>query len=134
MKRVIIDTNVFISAIGWGGLPFEILEQWKNNRFILITSLEIIEEIERIVEKLDLPKTSWQRLKKLIFEKAGFIEIKHRLNIKLHDPEDIKFIECAFWGGASHIVTGDKTFLKAEKYQNIDIVSPRKFLAIIKSV
>jgi putative PIN family toxin of toxin-antitoxin system len=130
MKRVVIDTNIFISGIGWGGLPLKILKLWENNEFILVTSLEIIDEIEKVIEELNLSKELWEEWKKLIFERASLIDIKFKLNIKLRDPHDIKFLECAVNGGASFIVSGDKDLLEKERLQNINIVSPRKFLRL----
>lgn len=97
MKRVVVDTNVFISAIGWGGLPLKILELWKNNKFILVISLEIIKEIEKVIGELGLSKELWEEWKKLIFERASLIEIKHRLNIKLRDPHDVNRMCCLGW-------------------------------------
>lgn len=134
MKRVVIDTNIFISGIGWGGLPLKILELWKNNEFILVTSLDLIEEIEKVIEELNLSKELWKEWRKLIFERAGLIETrpKLRLKIELRDPHDIKFIETAVWGGASHVISGDKDLLEKKSYQSIDIVSPRIFLKLFK--
>ena len=50
--NVIIDTNVFISGIFWGGIPGKILDSWINDSFNLAVSPEIISDYERILTEI----------------------------------------------------------------------------------
>ncbi len=132
MKRVVIDTNIFISAIGWRGIPQKILELWKTNKYHLVLSLEIVDEIEKTIEKLGLSQSLWQEWRSLIFERAYFVE-GESLNLpEIRDSKDKKVLNCAILSDASFIVSGDKDLLVLKKHKDIKIITPRSFLSQFK--
>jgi len=50
--KVVLDTNVLISGIYFGGLPGKILEAWGARRFQLLVSTEILPEYLDVAERL----------------------------------------------------------------------------------
>lgn len=50
--RVILDTNVFISGIFFTGPPSVILKDWKNQRFQIVLSQQILDEYQRVAEEI----------------------------------------------------------------------------------
>lgn len=50
--RVILDTNVFISGVFFGGPPSRILEGWRDGRLKLVLSPEILDEYQRVAAEL----------------------------------------------------------------------------------
>lgn len=46
--RVILDTNVFVSGVFFSGPPHEILRAWREGRFQMVLSPEILEEYRRV--------------------------------------------------------------------------------------
>ena len=50
--RIVLDTNVLISGIFFGGNPRKVLEKWQEKSFTLLTSVEILEEYEQVLERL----------------------------------------------------------------------------------
>ena len=50
--NIILDTNVLVSGIFFKGPPFRILLAWKNNKFKLVTTHQIIEEYKRVINEL----------------------------------------------------------------------------------
>src|SRR3989304_599679 len=53
MLRVVIDTNVLVSALlSKKGGPARILHAWRERKFLVITSEEVIVEVERVLEEL----------------------------------------------------------------------------------
>lgn len=46
--RIILDTNVFVSGVFFGGLPGRILEAWRDGRVQLVVSAEILDEYQRV--------------------------------------------------------------------------------------
>ena len=52
-KKIILDTNLFISAFGWGGNPKEIISKIIDKEYELVLSLNQLAEIKRV---LDYPK------------------------------------------------------------------------------
>lgn len=133
VPRVVIDTNLYISAIFWGGKPREIVELGWNARILIFTSPEIQAEIER---KL---KTNFgldeKEVAQILFDYSMFTlpikPLQKILAIKA-DPDDDKFIECAVASKAGYIVSGDKHLLNLKSYQGIQIMKAAKFLEIFE--
>ena len=50
--KVVLDTNVLISGIYFGGLPGKILEAWGARQFQLLVSTEILQEYLNVAERL----------------------------------------------------------------------------------
>jgi len=51
--RIVVDTNVIISGIFFGGVPRKVLQLWRENAFKLICSPEILEEYEDVLKRLE---------------------------------------------------------------------------------
>ena len=50
-KSVVIDTSVFISALGWGGNPQKVLELIVDNKIILFMSNDILNELTQVLNR-----------------------------------------------------------------------------------
>ena len=128
---VVYDTNVLISGMIWGGVPYASIELAKHGKVEGITCTEILDEFE---EKLTT-KFNFSPLQtsEVITNLLGFhqtVKITNQLKGITTDPDDDKIIECAVVGGATHIVTGDrKHLLPLENYQGILIVTAAEFFA-----
>ncbi|MGD1807556.1 putative toxin-antitoxin system toxin component, PIN family [Dapis sp. BLCC M126] len=57
-----------------------------------------------------------------------FIDVKHRTTICV-DADDNKFLELAFSGNASYLITGDKDLLVLENYHQTEILNPADFIS-----
>lgn len=128
--RVVLDTNVLISAIVFGGNPERILLEIHKKGYALLVSPAILVELARILRK----KLMWQE-DKILFALEGLKKL-HTLVTptikiqKIHsDPSDNRILECAVFGKADYIVTGDKKhLLPLKKFSGIPILSPKEFL------
>lgn len=135
MYRVVVDTNLIISgATTSGTVPSELIESWRRNEYILVTSPQIIEEVKEVLNRPKIKKQfsfTSKEIDKLVenlttkaFVTPGILEV----NV-IKDPDDNKFIACAIEGSASHIISGDKKHvLTLREYQGIKIVTARNFL------
>ncbi len=142
MIRAVLDTNVFISALlKEKGSPGHLLKLWQKDFFILITSSEVVEEIERV---LDYPKIE-KKLRRcgvthqdlddfLSTLRFGAIIVKPATKVKviIDDPSDNKFLSCALDGKAGYIVSGDAHLLKLKRYKGIEILSVANFLKLLR--
>lgn len=131
MVKVVIDTNIFISSF-FGGIPREIIKLWQNEKIKLCLTQEIIEEYLVVLNRLGLKdKQKINKLTQLFAE--GFNSIftikTPRLKIVEDDPDDNKFIECAVALDSKIIISGDKHLIDIKKYIDIEIMSPRAFIA-----
>lgn len=131
--RVVLDTNVLVSALLFTGISSELLPLWQRNAIMVLLSRSILEEYLRV---LSYPKfqLSEAEIKNLIEEELlPYVEVvnpRRRLRVVKRDPADNKFLECAITGKAQVIISGDKDLLSIGRYRSISIQSPAKFLAV----
>lgn len=127
--KIVIDTNVIISAIFFKGKPFKLLEHLFSDDFSAFVSPPIIQEyIEtyKEVHKKYSDKGNPEILKTII-EKSNLVSPDKEIKI-CRDPDDNKFISCAIKGKCVYIVSGDNDLLSLNKVQNIEILKVEDFL------
>lgn len=135
LPRAVLDTNVYISGtILTRGIPFEILEAWRQQAYILITSKAIIAEIERVFhyprirQRYSITDQDVTRLIASLHTEALVVAGDYEVSGVSTDPDDDKFLACALEGQADYIVTGDPHLLNLKQYHGINILEPREFL------
>ena len=127
---VVYDTNILISGMVWGGVPYDCIKLAMTDSVEGLTCAEIIAEFdEKLTTKLEY---SQYRVSRIVTRLLGFLQmvkITNKLERVTGDPDDDKVIECAVVGDATHIVTGDKRhLLPLQNYQGIRIVTASDFL------
>jgi uncharacterized protein len=135
IKPVIIDTNVLVSALLFGGVPGGLLPFWKEKIIQPNASKEIVEEYIRVLAypKFQLSEEEINFL--LHYEILPYFEIigiKTGPILVAKDPSDDKFIRCAQAAGARIIISGDQHLLRLSSYRQIRVFSPSEFLALLK--
>lgn len=131
--RVVIDTNVLISALLFGGNPARLIPLWKTGRIQPIASREMMEEVLRV---LAYPKFQLSRkeIEFLLYEEIlpwfEVIEAPAGSPFIAADPSDDIFLWCAESGKADWIISGDDHLLYLKDF-NIPIVRARQFLETI---
>lgn len=137
--RVVVDTNVLVSGLfGIKDSPSsKILKAYRNQKIILVISLEILEEIGDVINRQRIVRltkmTSKERtnfLDKLI-ERSDMVTVDQFLPGTGRDRKDDKFLACALEAKVAYLVTGDEDLLVLNEYQGIKIVTPREFLEIL---
>ena len=137
--KVVLDTNVFVSATFWSVPSFQIMRLIDESKLELILSKDILIEYDFVVrsnEILDKITTMQQlaiagAIQKILL-KAKIIEPKIKLNVVKADPDDNIIIEAAVEGGADFIVSQDKHLTDLVAYGNIKILKPIEFLKILE--
>ena len=127
--KVVLDTNILVSGIFWGGAPSRILELWAKERIEVVVSPLILEEYERVLTEMERKKPT-----DLSEDWNGFI-VRHSILIHpegafrlCRDPDDDKFLHCAVSAGAKILVSGDKDLLVLKRVSETDILTPKAFL------
>jgi putative PIN family toxin of toxin-antitoxin system len=127
--KVVIDTNIYISAIFWGGKPRAVIDLGRDKKIQIFTSPDIENEIsEKLRVKFNLPESE---VNQILFDFSTFtfpIIVKKKYQVVSKDPDDDKFIECAMQCHADFIVTGDHHLLDIREYSGIKILSASEFL------
>jgi len=129
MKRVILDTNVFVSAV-LGGAIRPVLEYWQTGSYTLIVTNEILQEYLTVLRrpKFGLPSTVIESIVAYVFRKSEFVTPIEQFKVVDQDPDDNKFLDAAFVGEVDYLVSGDKHLLEIKEFRQIPIISLREFL------
>jgi len=112
--RVVIDTNVLISAIFWTGKPKQLLNQVRLGRLTFLISEILLAELREILTREDKPfRLSAEEAERIVAAMRDLAEIvqpEQRLSI-CQDEEDNRVLECAVAGRGEWIITGDRHLL-----------------------
>jgi len=127
--RVILDTNVFVSAVFFGGIPLSIVDKWRAGGFTLVVTEEILAEYRIVCDRLTsrfrgLDPRPHLEMVEVNAEMYTAIPILETVSA---DPDDDKFIACALACNGKLIVSGDKHLLDVNGYRGIEVLKPREF-------
>ncbi len=133
MKSVVIDTNVVVSALLFGGKPGELIRFWKTGQIQPLISKDITEEYLRVLAypKFNLSENEIGFLfnhEILPYFKAVKIKPGRWKTAIEDDPTDDMFIRCAVSGKCKIIISGDRHLLDLKTYDRIRILSVLTFL------
>lgn len=129
--KVVLDTNILISAFGFSGKPREIflLILEKEKKIQGVISPVLLAELNEVILK-KFPKLEPQLpfIEKQLKNKFLVVKPKKILHI-VKDEDDNRVLEAAVEGSCSYIVTGDKELLNLQSFQEIKIVTADQFLS-----
>src|SRR3972149_2919257 len=120
--RLVLDTNVWVSAVIWKGAPARIIKAAQENKVFIITSEEIVNEIRRTLAYPRLKRiyedagVSQQQLISAALQIADLVEVNSEIHVIRDDPADIRCLECAMNETADCVLRGDKSLLKKGCY------------------
>jgi putative PIN family toxin of toxin-antitoxin system len=128
ISRVVLDTNVYVSALLFGGKPKQVLDLALNGSLRLLISEQLKLEMERILrDKFDFTARKIAESAELLWSDAEWIDPKFCLNI-CPDESDNRVLECALEGKAGYIVSGDRHLLSLQPIEGLAILLPSTFL------
>ncbi|MDK2895976.1 MAG: uncharacterized protein PWP04_96 [Candidatus Atribacteria bacterium] len=130
--KVVIDTNVFISAFAFGGNALEIIRLFLKDDIEVYISPFIFEEVIRILrEKFFWEEPKTEKLLALIRPKANEVYPKVKVSIIKSKDDDNRILECALESKADYIISGDRRhILPLKELEGIKTISVREFLKI----
>lgn len=128
--RLVVDTNVLVSALLWGGVPSRLIDLAGNGTVSLITSRALLTELHATLQKPRLSRfvtatgltpaamvKHMRRLSTVVATPA----LPHRV---ARDRDDDAVLACARAGNASMIVTGDRDLPVLRAFDGIPILRP----------
>jgi putative PIN family toxin of toxin-antitoxin system len=133
--NIILDVNIFISAIKWSGKPRTVFERIVNGLDKLLVTDAILVEIEQTFKK---PKFGYihEEVKQTVLdiERLGVkvtVHPHHQVPGVCRDSDDDKYLSCAIAANADYIITGDKDLLVLKEYNGIKIITAKEYLEIV---
>lgn len=133
LTKVVLDTNILISAIVFGGKPRKVLESVIKGHIQLVLTEKIIEEMREVLDgkKFQSPKEITDLIIHELEALAEIVKPKHKITVIEKDPEDNKVLECAHESQADYIVSGDVFLLELEIFEGSKIVIAEEILEIL---
>ena len=137
--NVVLDTNILVSAaISPKGPPAEIVKAWRAGRFSWVTSIRLLEELGRVLSGRRLRRyLTWssQEVREFVGlagKTAIVVEPERTIDVIAGDPADNRVLEAATEAKADYIVSGDSDLLSLGEFEGIRILSPVRFLAVLR--
>jgi len=130
--RVVLDTNILISAVFWRGSPYKVVLNALKSKYSLYLSHQILDEIEeKLRVKFKFPDDKIQEHIEILRAYGEIIRPIVKLNVIKADADDNKILECAVSCGADYIVSGDNHLLDLSEYKGIKIITAKEFLGLV---
>ena len=132
IHKVVFDTNILFSAVGWAGNPYRSVQAARQGKCLSITCEPILAELDeklRLKRGLDGQKAAEIVQEIRIFSKV--VPIPGSLKIVAADPDDDAVVECAVVGQAAFIVSGDRHLLALGGHAGIRILKAADFLTLL---
>jgi uncharacterized protein len=131
--RVVLDTNVLLSALAFpGSKPDQVVQRIRRGEVELFLSPFILMELERILRnKFRFTKRQTDERLTVIRRMATLAEPAERLAVVAAKDDDNRILECALAARADYLVTGDKEhLLPLQSIGTTQIVTPAAFLTL----
>jgi uncharacterized protein len=132
-----LDTNVWVSALLWGGKPAEIVDAAEKGKIVILASEELVEEISQVLGYLKIAKVyrdtgvTREELMETVLKIADLVKVTNKVKIVHEHPADDKVLECALASKAGFVVSGDMHLLKVGNYKKTKILTVNDFLCLI---
>ena len=133
LPKVVLDTNILISALVYGGKPEQVYNLVLEKQITaIITNILVAELLEGLIKKFNFEQRRIEQLERII--KKHFIVVRPKKIIKAaRDEDDNRVLEAAAEGVCAYIVTGDKDLLELRSFNKIEIVTAEEFLDFFKT-
>jgi putative PIN family toxin of toxin-antitoxin system len=128
--RIVLDANVVISGIFWGGPPQQILRRWIEGKLTLVLSAPILAEYQDVLRRMttgDQGGDIFAKWNHYLTELGEFVE-PLPVAVVCRDVGDQKYLEAAAGGRVQALISGDKDLAVLKVIDRIPILTPRAFL------
>ena len=137
--RAVLDTNVFVSGLmGVKSTPRRIIDAWLDERFTLVTSLHLVEELAQVLgygrfaERIRLSRLEVDLILAAMLTRAEVVRGELALPGVTRDPKDDAVVACAVEGNVDYLVSGDQDLLVLKRYEGVEVITPREFLEFME--
>lgn len=131
--RVVADSNIFVSALLFGGKPAELLRAAEDGRCVLVVSEQILSEVAEVFARKFRREENWVATALERIQATAELSVPTMQLLACADPDDNRILEAAVEGRADCIVSGDKHLLRMKVFRGIEILTPNEFLERVGS-
>ena len=132
MLKIVLDTNVFLSAFFYHGMAKVIFDLILNNKIRLYVSHDLKKEVLEKLKEFGVDEQAVSDAK-LFLDGGIFIIPNVEVNV-CRDPKDNYILELAETCKADYIITRDKDLLDLpnKRWENTRILKPEEFLSYLR--
>lgn len=130
--RIMLDTNILVSGLAFGGVCAEVLEAVLARHDAVVARQALIELERVLVEKAGVPVQLAHEAVTFIGDQATVVQATKPAAWPLRDPDDRWIVAAALDHGVDLLVTGDRDILE-EPQDELKIVGPRDLLTMLRS-
>jgi putative PIN family toxin of toxin-antitoxin system len=134
MVRVVIDTNVLVSALIVGGKPRRLVLKLLEEHTVIL-SLPILAELADVLarDKFIVKTSQADRFLASLVRKSKIVTPGSRFKVISEDPDDDVVLNTAYNGKADYIVTGDRHLLSLKEFKMTKIVKVTQLLESLRT-
>ena len=136
--KIVLDTNCLIPIIVPNSFGNDIWQAFRQGRYTLCVSTEILFEYEEILMRMTKDREFTSLVIEAITNAPNVERITpvYRFNLITTDPDDNKFVDCAITAGATYIVSNDRHFSELRNYDfpKVDVRTLAEFLDIVRTL
>ena len=133
--RVVLDTNVLIMSISKNSPFHTIWTDFLSGHYTICYTTEILLEYEEVLARKVSVSFANAILTAIVGAKNTIeIEDYYKMQLITADPDDNKFVDCAFAANARYIVSEDRHYdvLREIDYPRIEVTDIESFVAMLK--
>ena len=128
--RVVLDTNVLLSGVFFGGLPARILAGWQSGQLDMLLSPAILGEYRSagaaLAARYPTVDAPLDAVLARVAQEATSIDAPDLPEPVSADPDDDKFLACALVAAAV-VVSGDTHLRRVSGWRGVEVLTPRQF-------
>ena len=127
--RVTLDTNIYVSALHFGGKPMQLLQMGLEGELDIALSQPILDETLRVLrEKFGWSDDDLRDAEAAISAATYCVAPTETLDVVEADPTDNRIVECAVASSSETIVSGDRHLLALGPFRGISVLRVGDFL------
>jgi uncharacterized protein len=127
--RVTLDTNIYVSALHFGGKPMELLQMGLEGELDIALSQPILDETLRVLrEKFAWSDDDLRDAEAAISAATYRVAPTETLDVVEADATDNRIVECAVASSSEAIVSGDRHLLALGQFRGISVLRVGDFL------
>lgn len=134
-NKIVLDTNCLLVSISKYGEAYPVWRGFLDGKYTLCVSTEILEEYEEIIAKMTTPDIARNVVDAILKRKnVERVDPYYHWHLIKGDPDDNKFVDCAFAAQATYIVSDDSHFdeLREIDFPKLLVIKLKEFIALLE--
>ena len=133
--NIVLDTNCLLMSLSRRSAYYPVWRDFVDGKYTLCVTNEILAEYEEILTQKVGPGIASNVITAILdMPNTKMVQVYYHLRLITADPDDDKFVDCAFKANARYIVTEDHHYdiLKQTSFPYIDVVGIDEFIKVLR--